>query len=112
MSVAKSAIDIFANPTCVNLLPQDYQNDIIEETIFKAVHEKIRIFRDLDRHIQLSLSFQFKSEFFAKDEIVVKNGDVPSSLGYIHKGFMYGIHPDPDTGVVVKLGPGDFFGEL
>ena len=60
LSVARSSINIFDNPTCIHLLPEDYQNDIIEETVFKAIAEKIRIFRDLNRQIQLSLSFQFR----------------------------------------------------
>ena len=60
LSIEMSDVDVFANPICINLLPEDYQNDIIEETIYKAVSEKIRIFRDLDPHIQLSLAFQFK----------------------------------------------------
>ena len=60
MSINECNVDIFSNDTCENLLPEDYQNDIIEETVFKAVNEKIRVFRDVDAHIQLSLSYQFK----------------------------------------------------
>ena len=60
MAINKCNVDIFSNPTCADLLPEDYQNCIIEETIFKAVSEKIRVFRDVDAHIQLSLAYQFK----------------------------------------------------
>ena len=60
MSMSDCNVCLFSNPTCIELLPEDYQNDIIEETVFKAVHEKIRVFRDVDAHIQLSLAFQFK----------------------------------------------------
>ena len=42
----------------------------------------------------------------------MKNGLIPSGLGYIHRGYMYAIHPDRDMGCMVKLGPGDFYGEL
>ena len=44
--------------------------------------------------------------------MVVKNGAIPSGLGYIHRGYMYAIHPHRDAGAIVKLGPGDFYGEL
>ena len=60
MSINECNVDIFSNITCINLLPEDYQNDVIEETVFKALSEKIRIFRDVDGHIQLSLAYQFK----------------------------------------------------
>ena len=60
MSINECNVDILSNETCEVLLPEDYQNDIIEETVFKAVSEKIRIFRDVQGHIQLSLAFQFK----------------------------------------------------
>ena len=60
MSTNECNVDILSNPTCADLLPEDYQNDIIDETVLKAVSEKIRIFRDLDPYIQLSLAYQFK----------------------------------------------------
>ena len=67
MSIKECNIDIFCNRTCVELLPEDYQNDIIEETVFKAISEKIRVFRDVDAHIQLSLAYQFKVGKSAND---------------------------------------------
>ena len=57
---AERNVDILSNPICENLLPEDYQNDIMEETVFQVISEKIRIFRDLDPYIQLSLAYQFK----------------------------------------------------
>ena len=59
MNINECNSDILSNKTCEELLPEDYQNDIIEETVFKAISEKIRVFRDLDAHIQLSLAYQF-----------------------------------------------------
>ena len=43
---------------------------------------------------------------------MVKNGDIPSGLGVIHRGYMYAIHPNSAFGGMVKLGPGDFYGEM
>ena len=59
-----------------------------------------------------NLSLYFKTEYYVSEEIVVKNGDIPSGLGFIHRGFMYAIHPDAAAGAMVKLGPGDFYGEM
>ena len=58
-----STLNVFVNPICVENLPEDYQNAIVEETVFRAVSERIRIFRDIDPLIQLSLAFQFKVDY-------------------------------------------------
>ena len=60
MSIKDCNVDILSNSTCENLLPEDYQNDLIEETVYKAMAEKMRVFRDVDTHIQISLAYQFK----------------------------------------------------
>ena len=61
---------------------------------------------------KFKITLKSQTEYYAADEIVVKNGAIPSGLGYIHRGYMYAIHPNPYAGAMVKLGPGDFYGEM
>jgi hypothetical protein len=106
------SIGIFTTKTAREVLPEDYQDDIIKEIVFPVIERELRLFRDLDSYVQLALAYQFQTIHYVAGDVVVKNLDTSPGLVYIKRGMMVAISPNPVEGGIVKLKEGDFFGEL
>ena len=80
--------------------------------VLPLVRNKLRLFRDLPPSLQLSLAYQFEAVNYIKGAVIVKNDEGAPGVVYIRKGTMVAIAPLAVDGGVVKLNPGDYFGEL
>ena len=102
-------------------LDRDCFNNIVKESTIKTRERyddfvnKIEVLKELDPYDRSKLTDVLVTEYFKKDEVVLKQGDHGDKLYFIEKGTAIATKTNEDGGeseVVYEYDENDYFGEL